>query len=880
MIPIFMIPIFNRLFQALVLALLLAATAARADGPFAFDSTPGRLPKTVVPIHYALDLRPNLSAHWVRGTAVIEIEVREPTEKLVLNARDMTFASVALDGVPAKSTSVDEDEQTVTFTLTRAIEAARHTLRISYSTAINKSGHGIYSIEYRTDGARKRMIASHSEPSDARRIFPGWDEPAFKATFELTVTVPQTFLAVSNTPIAREETMRGGRKRVSFERTPKMSTYLFLFVAGELERTTREADGVTIGVVARPGRSASARYALDEAAAMPKYYNEYFGERYPLPKLDLIALPRRAASAMEHWGAITLFENRVLYDPATDSIETKWRIFSLLAHEMAHQWFGNLVTLAWWNDLWLNEGFATWMQYKVEQVLHPEWQPWLRADSGKQAAMARDVRRNPRALRGKVENESEAREAFDTITYSKGQSVVRMAESYLGEDVFRDAMRSYIKEHAYGNATAADLWRALDAASGKPVGSVLSAYAEQPGVPLVVADTRWVQGEQKIALKQDRFTVRESEAKPQRWQVPIVFGPPGGATATVLLDGTTELAAGRCGDAIKLNRGDVGYYRVRYDAEMEGALAHHLSAMTPADRVNLLVDAWATAETLRSPPSAYLELADQLGGDDHYLVAGQVIATLTRVDKLARGRPGRAAFEEHARGILRPIFARVGWEATIGEAGERAALRSRLVVALGSLGDDAVMAEAKRRFDAFLQKPESLPRALRYPVLQLVGRTADRATYETLIKLARKSEGHEERALYYGALASARDPALARETLALTDELADDLARRVISWVAARGEQPELAVEFAKRHFEKLADKGGSSFREAFISLMANFSNPARADELKDFQPVHENSDDRRLAERTREQILANADFVAQQMPAIDEWVRRHPLTP
>jgi aminopeptidase N len=862
--------------------ILLVAMPALADGPFALDSTPGRLPKTVIPIHYALDLRPNLSAHWVRGTAAIEIEVREPTDKLVLNARDMTFASAAVDGVPARSTSVDADEQIVTFAFARAIEAGRHTLRISYSTTINKEGRGVYSLEYRVDGLRKRMIATHAEPTDARRIFPGWDEPAFKATFELTVTVPQRFLAVSNTPVAREETVRGGRKRVTFERTPKMSTYLFLLVTGELERVTREAEGVTIGLVSTPGQRARARVALDEAAALLKYFNDYFGQKYPLPKLDLIALPRRAASAMEHWGAITLFESHALFDPAKESLATKRRIFALLAHEMAHQWLGNLVTLAWWNDLWLNEGFATWMQYKAEHALHPEWQPWLSAGIGKQAAMERDLRRTARALRKSVDNEGDARGVFDALTYNKGQAVVRMAESYLGEDVFRDAMRRYMKEHAYSNATAADLWRALDAASGKPVGLVVSGYVEQPGVPLVMADARCVDGAQRITLKQDRFTVRESEATPQRWRVPIELGPPHGATTAVLLDGTAEIAFGRCGEAVKLNRGDAGYYRVRYDSEMIKALAHQLSAMPPADRVNLLTDAWAMTETLRSPPSAYLELADQLGGDDHPFVAGQVISALTTIDRLARGRPGRAAFEAHARGILRPIFARVGWDAPDGEAGERANLRSRLVVALGSLGDDAVMAEAKRRFDAFLQKPESLPRALRYPVLQLVGRTADRATYETLIKLARKSEGREERALYYGALASAHDPALARETLALTltDDLSNDLVGRIISWVGARGEQPELAVEFAKRHFEQLADKGGSSFREAFILLMANFSDPARADELKDFEPVHKSSDDRRLAERMREQILANADFVAQQMPAIDEWVRRHPLTP
>jgi len=725
------------------------------------------------------------------------------------------------------------------------------------------------------------MIASHSEPSDARRIFPGWDEPAFKTTFDLSVTVPQRFLAVSNMPVVREERLRNGRKRVWFGRTPKMSTYLFVLVAGELERLAGEAEGVAINVVTTRGKSANGRYAIDQTAELLRYFNDYFAVKYPLPKLDLIALPTNAASAMEHWGAITFFEGGLLYDSAKSSVETQRRIFSLLAHEIAHQWFGNLVTMAWWNDLWLNEGFASWMQYKAADALHPEWQPWLSSNGAKQAAMARDARRGARAMRQPVANESEARAVFDAITYSKGQAVVRMAEAYLGEEVFRDALRRYMQAHAYSNATAAGLWRALDAASGKAVSPVASAYAEQPGVPLVVADSRCHDGEQRIALKQDRFSLRDPQAQPLRWPVPVRFGMPDGAGATVLLDGTAEIAAGRCGDAVKLNLGDVGYYRVRYDPAMQLALARRLPSMAPADRVNLLADAWALTEANRNSPAAYFELADQLAGDDHRSVVDQVIRTLTRVDRLQRGRPGRAAFAAFARATLRPMFDRLGWQAVEGEHNDRALLRARLIRTLGELGDDAVLAEARRRFDAFVQDPTTLPPNLRDPVVHLVGRTASRATYETLLALGRKSTTSEERVRYYSALASALDPALARETLAiaLTDELSSDLARRLVNWVA--GEHPELALEVVKRNFEALAAKHGSSFRDTVVaSLMANFSDPARAEELKGFAPAYETSGGRMVAERTREAILADAEFIAQQMPAIDEWVRRRGATP
>jgi aminopeptidase N len=862
-----------------VFALLVLLTVAYADAPYSFDTTPGQLPKTVAPIHYTLDLQPNLDALTVAGSAVVDIEVRAPTDRLVLNAVDMTFSAASLDGVaPARSITVDKDAQTVTLTFPRAIEVGRYNLRIAYSGQINKFGRGIYSIDYRADDGRKRMIASHSEPSDARRIFPGWDEPAFKATFDLSLTVPERFMAVSNMPVAREEPTGSGQKRVSFERTPKMSTYLFVLVAGELERLTGEAEGTTIGVVTTRGKSANGRYAIDQTADLLKYFNGYFASEYPLPKLDLVALPSNSASAMEHWGAITFFESGLLYDPAKSAIETQRRVFSLLAHEIAHQWLGNLVTTAWWNDLWLNEGFASWMQYKAADVLHPEWQPWFNSNSAKQGAMAQDARRSARAITQPVANETEARTVFDAITYSKGQAVVRMVETYMGEDAFRDAMRRYMKEHAYSNATSADLWQALDAVSGKAVGSLASSYATQPGVPLVIADSRCVDGQQHIALKQERFTVRDPAAKLQRWQVPVRFGPPDGAGATVLLDGEIEFAAGRCGDAVKLNLGDVGYYRVRYDAAMQGALARRLVAMAPADRVNLLADAWALTEANRNPPSAYFELADQLAGDEHRSVADQVIRTLTRVHRLQRGRPGQAAFAAYARGVLRPLFDRIGWQAVDGESADRALLRARLIRTLGDFGDEAVLTEARRRFDAFLQNPASLAPNLRDPVTHLIGHGADRATYQTLLELGRKSTNTEERVRYYSALAAALDPALARETLAiaLTEELPADLGRRLITWVAD-GEHPELALDFVKSNFETLATKHGSSFRNTFVSnLMANFSDPARAEELKQFAPAYETSGGRIMAERTRERILADAEFVAEQMPAIDEWVRRH----
>jgi aminopeptidase N len=859
-------------------ASFLAVMLAHAEAPFSFATTPGRLPKTVVPIHYALELKPDLEKLTFAGTEVVEIEVLQPTERVVLNAVNISIGEAAIEGVGAARVAVDEKAETVTLTFARALGAGRYRLRIVYGGQINRFGRGLFSVDYPEGDGRKRMLSSHEEPTDARRIFPGWDEPSFKASFALTVTVPENFLAVSNTPVVREEPAGAGQKRVSFAPTPKMSSYLFVLATGELERLSAELDGVTVGVVTTKGKSARGHFALDSALDLLKYYNDYFGVKYPLPKLDLIAVPGGFGGAMENWGGITFFESRLLADPDGASLEARRGILNILAHEMAHQWFGDLVTNAWWDNIWLNEGFASWMQSKAAEHLHPDWDIWLGTAGAKQAAMAADARRTTHPIQQPVTNETEAMTVFDVITYSKGQAFLRMLESYVGEDVFRGGIRRYIRAHAYSNATTADFWRAVEEASGKPIAAVAGAYTEQAGIPLVVVQASCLAGDQRLALTQDRFTIHDPEAKSQRWQVPVEFGPPGAErpTGSVLVDGKAEVVAGRCGEPIKLNLGDVGYYRVQYDAATQGALTRAVSTLQPADRINLLTDTWALVEAARIAPAAYLELLDHLGVDTNRSVAEQVIRTLTQIDHLSRGRPARAAFQAYARAKLRPMFDRVGWDPAAGEATSQSLLRTRLIRTLGDFGDQEVLAEAKRRFDAFLKDPDSLTRNLRDPVIHLAGRVADRATYDTLIARGRKATNTDERVLYYSAAAGSLDPALARETLAIapTDELPANMIGTLINWVAA--EHRELALEFAQANLDALAPRQGPNFRGNFIpNLMTNFADPARAAELLRFAPAQETSGSRIVAARAQERILTDADFVTRQLPAIEDWISR-----
>jgi len=867
---------------AATLALALALGGSAATEPvYSFAATPGKLPKTVVPSHYAIELEPNLESLTLAGSVLVDIEVHEPTAQVVLNAVSMTLAGATVDDAVSATIALDAAAETATLTFPHPLAAGPHQLRIGFTAQINRFGRGLFFADYPTDSGRKRMIASHLEPADARRVFPCWDEPAFKATFALTVTVPRHFLAVSNMPVAREEPVTPSLKQVSFAATPKMSSYLFVLAAGELERLSAQADGIAVAVVTTAGKRAQGRFALDTAIDLLRYFNDYFGVKYPLPKLDLIAVPGGFGGAMENWGAITFFESRLLFDPAASADTARRGIFSIVAHEIAHQWFGNLVTMGWWDNLWLNEGFATWMQVKAAEHLYPQWQTWLNSNEQKQIAMSLDARRTSHPVQQPVANESEASAVFDGITYSKGQALIRMLERYLGEDVFRAGIRKYMAEHAYANTSTADLWRALQEASGKPVASVAAAFTEQAGVPLVVAQARCAGDEQRIAVRQERFSIRDPDAATQRWQVPVAIGPlrtlrP--AETVLLTDEPKDIAAGRCGEPVKLNFGDIGYYRVEYDAATRAALAKSFALMSAADRVNLLADGWALVEAGRAEPASYLELVEEIGSDDSRAVWEQVIRTFSRLDHLARNRSERSALAAYARAKLRPVFDRLGWDAAGADADDGALLRARLIRILGQLGDTEILAEARRRFDAFRQDPPSLKPALRDAVTQLAGLTADRIAYDALLALARGTTNATERVRYYAAAASARDPALASETLNLTlsDELPTMLVGIVINTVASAGEHSELAWAFVQNNFAALAARQGPSFRNNFVSnFMTNFSDTARAEELAGFAPAHATSGGKIVAARAQEAIMISADLKARVLPAIDEWVKR-----
>ena len=493
---------------------------AAVEKPFNFNETPGKLPKEVVPTEYAIRIVPNLDNFTFAGSETVKLTVRSPVHQLVLNALELRIEAASVDSkeLPLSAIKTDHEKQLLTLTLPSELATGDHALALRFTGKINQQGQGLFYMRYKEhgSGARKVTLGTQFEATDARRFFPCWDEPAFRARFQFTVVVAENWLAISNMPIESEQKIVAG-KEVRFAPTPPMSSYLNVFVAGELDLIESQVGPTQIRVIATKGKAELGRYALEASAEILKYYNDYFGVPYPLPKLDQIAIPGGFGGAMENWGGITYYESRLLFDPKSSSGETKQNIYEVLAHEVAHMWFGDLVTMAWWDNLWLNEGFASWMGSKCTEHFNPQWEVWLarelprdptrRIGIAKEAAMEGDARSTTHPIQQRIATEAEANSAFDDITYKKGQSFLRMLESYLGEDVFRDGIRRYIAAHEYSNTTTADLWNALSEASNKSVGEIAAGWTEQPGFPVVTVKR---EADGKIRLSQERFTVKRS----------------------------------------------------------------------------------------------------------------------------------------------------------------------------------------------------------------------------------------------------------------------------------------------------------------------------------------------------------------------------------
>jgi aminopeptidase N len=864
------------------------ATAYSQQRGFDLDHAPGKLSRHVLPHAYEIELVPDLAQLSIatgrervgfNGTVQIDIEVRQPVRAIVLNATDISFARAIIDGVEAKF-EVDSRNQTVAIAPPQMLSVGRHTLTIEYSGTILTHQEGIFYSTYDTPNGPRWVLATDLEPSGARRIFPGFDEPAFKATFRLSLAVPSTFRALSNMPIVREQENGATRKIVTFAPTPRMSSYLVVLVAGEYDRIATTVEGVDIGVVVPGHQVDQGRYALGVAARALTYFNNYFGIKYPLPKLDHVLVPRNFEGAMENWGGVTYSERALLFDETIGSEDDRKVVHEYVVHETAHQWFGNLVTMAWWDELWLNEGFASWMEKKLTDEFNPSMRIWVRTRADKEKAMAKDALRTAHPVQQPIEDESEALAAFDDITYLKGLSLVRMLEAYIGEVPFREGLRRYIAKHAYSNATGADLWAALEAASNKPIAAVALGFSRQPGIPLIQVSTTCASEKLTVTLKQDRYALNDPYASRQLWQVPVAIGRPGDDRAShieLVSDVPRTLTIDGCDRPIKANYGDSGYYRVHYandDLKALGAAFHRLGV---ADRVSLMADAWAMVLAGLNPPADYLDLTKKLSDETELAVWDRVIESLRFIDDQFTDTAARETFREYARGMMKNAFNRLGWQSRPDEQAGVALLRNRLITELGAFGDSEVTAEARRRFALFMRDRAAIPATLREPIAKVVAYSADQKAYEHLVRLAHEQESEQGRMIYFLALAGARNPQLIEQTVQIARidaKLPPAQTLPFLEQAAKESGDPDRVwrLVFANRT-EILSRLSGRQRQQALARVARASSNPAVAFELKWADATRSNRGMRRLADETAEEIELKADLKPTLVPAVQQWV-------
>ena len=865
----------------------LAATAQTSAAPAVASASniTTQLPRTARPSHYAVEITPHAEKMNFDGKVTIDLDVLSATSQIVLQAANLTFNTVIVTpdkGKPQTAkVSTDADAQTASFTFDKPLVPGHYVLAIDYNGIINTQANGLFALDYPTaDGSKKRALYTQFENSDARRLIPSWDEPYYKATFDLTVNVPKAEMAVSNMPVASSTDGADGLKKVVFQTTPKMSTYLLFFGTGDFERASLAGpNGTEIGVIAQKGKVDQARFALEAGRDVLAEYNDYFGVAFPLPKLDNVAAPGRSQffSAMENWGGIFTFEYSLLLDPASSNVTDQQRVFTTAAHEIAHQWFGDLVTMSWWDDLWLNEGFATWMEGRTSHKLHPEWDiDNTRPARVSRGAMGRDAYATTHPVVQHVATVEQASQAFDGITYGKGSAVIGMLEDYVGAENWRSGVRSYIGKHAYGNAVTDQLWAEIDkAAPGKQFTQVAHDFTLQPGVPLIKASSQCSNGSTVVTLEQGEYSLDQPNKQPLKWHVPVTLQAGKAAPVRVLVDGKAEVKLDGCDAPVVVNAGQKGYFRTQYAPEQFKQLSEHFAELPVVDQLGLLLDTSALGTVGLQPTSDLLDLESKVAVGASLDLWQQVAASYAGIDDMFEGdAEGRAAWRKYASSRLAPELAKLGWDGNKDDSAQVKQLRSRLISILGGLGDQQVVAEAHRRFAAFQTNPASLSPELRQAVLGVVAHNADAATWDSLHQLARKETSSMVRDQYYSLLAGAADESLAQKALelALTDEPGATLSAGMIGMVAR--EHADLAFDFAVAQHDKVDALIDSTSRSRYYPRLASGSqNPAMVGKLQAYAEQHIAPTSRRDTETAVTGIQTRIRLRDAQLPQIKAWL-------
>ncbi|HVJ26029.1 MAG TPA: M1 family metallopeptidase [Vicinamibacterales bacterium] len=855
-----------------VIALAVVAAAAPAAAQ--------RLPATVTPIHYDLTIAPDLASATFTGQATIRVLLANPSAAIVLNAAEIRFKDVRVAAQGRTQTAkvtLDDKQEQATIQVPSPVPAGEVEISISYDGILNSDLRGLYLSE----ANQRRYAVTQLQATDARRMFPSFDEPAFKATFALTAIVDQKDHAISNGAIVSDTPgPTPGRHTIKFAPTPKMSTYLVALAVGDFECNETSADGIPVRVCATPDKKHLTTLALQAAKQQVEYFNRYYSLKYPFKKLDVVAVPDFAPGAMENTAAIFYRETMLLADEHA-SVDTRKSIAKVLAHEIAHQWFGNIVTMQWWDDIWLNEGFANWMMSKPVKAFRPDWALELDELGDNHYAMSLDSLRSTRPIRARANTPAEISELFDPIAYEKGAAVIRMVEAWLGEEAFRKGVNAYLEKFAYGNARAEDFWATLTTITGKPVDRVMASFVDQPGLPLVSFDVRCNGKTGEIALSQERY-IRDGTTSPsttEQWQIPVCFRIAGGNTSCELLTAKrTVVPVDSCPAWTIGNAGGRGYYRTASSIDTVRELSRAVPKLTPVERMAVLSDEWALARASHHDVGATLDLAAGFGQERTPQVMQGLAGILSSAAANLTTEATKAPFRAWIRELVSPSLEELGMTPQSTDTDDMKLLRATLMGLLGGAArDERVLARARAIVKEELAKPASVDPTLLSLAVDLAAIEGDSVLYDQYLARSRAAVSPEERERYLYGLTSFTNTALVKRTfdLALSSDVRSQDAQLVIGSLLANRDAADQVWTLVRERWDEIQKKTGESVGNTnLVSALGRACRAGRADEIEKFFATHKVPDAERTLQQSLESIRSCARFAESQGPNLAAWLK------
>ncbi|XP_075701703.1 puromycin-sensitive aminopeptidase [Rhinoderma darwinii] len=857
-----------------------------------------RLPADVRPINYGLCLKPDLVDFTFEGKLEAAVEVKNSTNQIVMNCADIDIitASYAPEGdeeIHATGFNYQNEDEKVTLSFPSTLQKGTGMLKIDFVGELNDKMKGFYRSKYATASGEVRYAAvTQFEATDARRAFPCWDEPAIKATFDVILIVPKDRVALSNMNLIERKPYPEDENlvEIKFARTPVMSTYLVAFVVGEYDFVeTRSADGVLVRVYTPVGKAEQGKFALEVAAKTLPFYKDYFNVPYPLPKIDLIAIADFAAGAMENWGLVTYRETALLIDPKNSCSSSRQWVALVVGHELAHQWFGNLVTMEWWTHLWLNEGFASWIEYLCVDHCFPEYDIWTQFVSADYTrAQELDALENSHPIEVNVGHPSEVDEIFDAISYSKGASVIRMLHDYIGDEDFRKGMNQYLIKFQEKNAATEDLWESLEQASGKPIAAVMSTWTKQMGFPLIYMESEQKDDTRILKLSQKKFCAsgpHNGEESPL-WMVPISIctsESPASAKLRLLMDKpemTVVLEGVTSDEWVKLNPGTVGFYRTQYSPSMLECLLPGIRdlSLQPVDRLGLQNDLFSLARAGIISTVEVLKVMEAFVNEPNYTVWSDLSCNLGILSTLL----SHTEFHEEIQGFIREIFSpigqRLGWDPKPGEGHLDALLRGLVLGKLGKAGHKPTLDEARSRFKDHVEGKNTLSADLRSPVYVTVLKHGDTTTLDTMLKLHKQADMQEEKNRIERVLGAISSPELIQKVLSfsLSEEVRPQDTVSVIGGVAGASKQGrKSAWTFVKENWEELYNRyqGGFLISRLIKVSLDGFASEKMAAEIKAFFDAHPAPSAERTVQQCCENILLNSAWLKRDADAMHQYL-------